>query len=166
MKYILLSLVLISCKQNLITDITDREKTVFVASAEDFEGRYLFNNGGYVELYNDYNNKVTSFSSSLIFPNSNNTLATFTFPALSKYDIIEGKITSVLTNMTSVQASNFVGNITGNALDGTQLPNSGSYRYQVVLSFVGDLLNASLEIQQLNGVLYSTVYKNTLKEVK
>jgi hypothetical protein len=162
MKYLLIGfLSLGACKQKY-TEVIEKDNTHVIQSSEDFEGRYYFDNGGIVELYNDYNNQITSVATTLVFPNSNNTLASFSFPSLSKQDLVDGKVTSSLLTMTGVQASNFVGNIQSNSQNGLQLSNSGTYRYQLTLEFVNGKMNVKLSIQQLSGVLYSEVHNNNV----
>lgn len=163
MKYLLTGFLLLgACKEKEIETVSHDGTKQIVMSSEDFEGRYYFDNGGIVELYNDYNNQISSQSSTLTFPNSNNTLASFSFPNLSRLDLVNGQVKSVLTSMTGAQASNFIGNIDGNSQNGVQLNSGATFRYQLVLEFKSDRLNVSIEIQQLSGVLYSTVYKNTV----
>jgi len=164
---LLVLFILIGCKDNIVeTKGKDTERTIEVLSSEDFEGRYYMPNGGIVELYNDYNNQIATISNSLVYPNSNNSLATITIGALVDLDILDNVVITPLAVLTGSNASVFVGNISGQASNGVQLVNTGTYRHKFKFSFnSSNKLVVELEIQQLISGSYVTVYLNSVTEL-
>lgn len=122
-KLVFISLLGISCKETQVVEGPKRDVVVYDELNEAFEGRYYFDNGGQVEMYNDYNGQISTLSNTLVFPNSNNSLANFGFPAMTKLDVINGKLNSPLNTLSGSAANAFIGNIQGNANNNVQLPS-------------------------------------------
>jgi len=130
-----------------------------VQMQETFEGFYTFENGGYLEIYNDYDNDLSVKSSNLYFPNSDGSLANISFSS-TIIPIVDNKASSILISLNVNNAKQFIGNVDGFYKD-KSLPANHTYLYRFYLE--KEPLRVTLEIYGKNKNTF-LAYKKLLTE--